>query len=183
MAALAIHQHVSPHKREAVLMIADRVQRSLPSFDRMATLTVGAELPAMNVGVTIRATGAGILEDHAGVALSTSHLFVHFPQRIPRLIMIEFRLRPDWPPTNAGVAVLARDSQGAVGIRNLGLGRASRLLRNCKQRHDQYDGCKALSQQIHSDLQLTTAGNPVSPISPLPAGHTGSHAKPLGHLH
>ena len=107
MAALAFHQRVGPNQGETILMIADRIQRSLPSFDRMATLAVGAELLAMYVGMTVCASGAGVLEDHAGMALSAAHLFVHSPQRIPRLVMIEFRFGPDRPPADAGVAVFA----------------------------------------------------------------------------
>ena len=52
----------------------------------------GQELLAMDVGMTIRASGAGVFEDHIGVALSATHLFMHPTQRIPRLVMIEFRL-------------------------------------------------------------------------------------------
>jgi len=43
----------------------------------MALRAIGAELPAMNVGMTVGALRTNILEDHAGVALSTSHVRVH----------------------------------------------------------------------------------------------------------
>lgn len=68
MALVALHQGVRSHQREAVLMIANRVQRDIPAFDRVATLAVGAELPSMNICMAIGTTGADIFEDHAGVA-------------------------------------------------------------------------------------------------------------------
>jgi hypothetical protein len=111
----------------------------------MATLAVGAKLPAMNVGMAIRTAGTRVSEDHAGVALSAAHLLVHPTQRISRLVMIEFGIRTNRLPANAGMAVLAGERQGAVRIRNLGLGAAHRLLRACMQWQNQYDGCNKLS--------------------------------------
>ena len=73
-------------------MIANRVQRNIPSFDRVATLAVGSKLPSMNVCVAISTTGADIFEDHASVALRATHLLVHAPQWVSRLVVIEIRI-------------------------------------------------------------------------------------------
>jgi hypothetical protein len=92
VALVALHQRVRSHQREAVLMIAKRVQRNIPPFHRVATLAVGAKLPTMNICVAISTSGTDILEDHADVALRATHLLVHAPQRVLRLVMIEIRI-------------------------------------------------------------------------------------------
>lgn len=72
--------------------------------------------------MAICAMCADIFEDQAGVTLCAGDLFVHSAQRIACVIVIEFRIRPDGFPTRIGVAVLAGGRDGAMGIRDLGLG-------------------------------------------------------------
>jgi hypothetical protein len=74
--------------------------------------------------VTIGAASTDVLEDQAGVALRAAHLLMHAPQWISGLIVIEIRIRPDRSPTDCGVAVLAGNSDGAVRVGDLGLGRS-----------------------------------------------------------
>ncbi len=77
VALFALHQGMRSHQREAVLVVLNGLQRSLPTGHGMATCAVGAELPAMNVSVAVRALRTYILEDHAGMALAATHLRVH----------------------------------------------------------------------------------------------------------
>ena len=81
VALVALHQGMRPNQRKAVLVIPNRIQRNIPALDRVAAFAVGAELPAMNVGVAIGAVGADVLEDQAGVALGATHLLMHSAQR------------------------------------------------------------------------------------------------------
>ena len=88
----------------------------------MATLAVGAELAAVDVGVTIRAMGAHILEDQAGVALRTGHLCMHSTQRITSMVMIEFGIRSNGFPTRIGMALLTGNRDRTMRVGHLGLG-------------------------------------------------------------
>lgn len=92
VALIAFHQRVCAHQRETVLMIANRVQRNIPSSDRMATFAVGSKLPPMDIGVTIGAASTDVFEDQAGMALRAAHLLMHAPQWISGLIVIEIRI-------------------------------------------------------------------------------------------
>jgi hypothetical protein len=86
---IAFHQRVCSHQRKAILMIANRVQRDIPSSDRMAALAIGSKLPPMDIRVAIGTAGTDVFEDQAGVALRTAHLLMHAPQWISGLIVIE----------------------------------------------------------------------------------------------
>ena len=102
-------------------MIADCIQRNIPTLDRVTTLAIGAKLAAVNVSVTISTTGTGVFEDEACVALGATHLLMHSTQGIIRLVVVELRLGTDRRPTCVGMAVFARHSQGAMRIGHLGL--------------------------------------------------------------
>ena len=102
----------------------------------MAALAVCAKLSPVDVGMAIGAMRTGVIEDQAGMALRTGYLLVHAPQRIRRMIMIEFGIGADRLPTGVGVAILARNREWAVRIGDLclcaaylGMSRRSRLLR------------------------------------------------------
>ena len=58
-------------------MAANRLNRNIPPFDRMAGVAIGAELAAVNVCVTIGAFLADVDENQLDVALRAGHLFVH----------------------------------------------------------------------------------------------------------
>ena len=90
-------------------MLLNRRNGYLPGADRMAALTVGSELPAMQVGMTFRAARGRRREYQAGVATLASDPLVQALQRKTRLpVMIELRLLPDRFPGGARVAVFAQ---------------------------------------------------------------------------
>src|ERR1035441_8607203 len=89
MAFVALHQSVCAYQRKAVLVVLDRIQRNMPACHRMAALTVGAELAAMNVCVAISAMGAYVLEDEAGMAGGAGYLLVHAAKGVGRLIVVK----------------------------------------------------------------------------------------------
>ncbi len=60
MTGIALDRGVRSEKREPVLMRLDLLDRSHPSLHRVARFAVGAELPFMNVGVTIGALGPNV---------------------------------------------------------------------------------------------------------------------------
>ena len=72
----------------------------------MAAFAIAAELPPMYIGMAIRAVRAYVFEDQAGMAAGASHFLMHAAQRIASLIVIEFRIGADWPPTCVSVAIL-----------------------------------------------------------------------------
>ena len=116
MAVIALQQRVRANQWKSVLMIANLLQRNLPTFHRVTALAVGAKLAAMNVGMAVGAILAHVLENQACMALGAGHLLVHAPQRIPGVIVIELRVRADRLPARIGVTLLARDSERAVRI-------------------------------------------------------------------
>jgi hypothetical protein len=65
------------HQRKTILVIANLIQRGLPTFHCVAALAVGAELASVDVSVAISAMSAHILEDQARMALRAAHLLVH----------------------------------------------------------------------------------------------------------
>src|ERR1035438_9238879 len=60
VALVALHQGVRPYQRKAVLVVANRILRDIPTLDRVATFALGAELAAMNIRVAIGATLADV---------------------------------------------------------------------------------------------------------------------------
>ena len=94
-------------QREAVLVVANLLQRNLPALHCVTAFAVGAKLPAMNVRVAVRAMRADILEDQADVALVQATFCVHAAQRIAGVIVIELRIGADRFPAGVGVALLA----------------------------------------------------------------------------
>jgi len=76
MALVALHQRMGSHQRKAILVILDRIQGNIPTLDRVATFTIGAKLPTMNIGVAIGAMHTDVLEYEVGVALGAGNLLV-----------------------------------------------------------------------------------------------------------
>jgi hypothetical protein len=70
----------------------------------------------MDIRVAIRAVFADVGKYGFYVALGALHFFVQAAKRIFRFAVIEFRNRPDRPPTGRGVAVFTGNVQRAVGI-------------------------------------------------------------------
>jgi len=105
---------------KAVLVIANSLQRDLPSFDGVAIGTVSAELALVDVGMAIGALGADVFEDHAGVTLGAWHFLMHAAQRVSGQIMIEIRIGPDGLPACGGVTIRAGDRNRTMRIGDLG---------------------------------------------------------------
>src|SRR5579872_4409038 len=121
MAVVALQHRMGADQRKAVLVIANLLERNLPSLDRMAALAICSKLAAMNVGVAVRAVTADVLENQIDVALGASHLRMHAAQRIARLVMIELRIGADRLPARIGVALLAGDRERSMRIGHLRL--------------------------------------------------------------
>src|SRR5262249_33431058 len=92
----------------------DGLPNDAPALHRVTVLAVRSQLPAMNIGMTIRAASAGVGENRFSVALGTTHTFVKPAQRIFRLVVIELGKSADRFPTQRGVAVLAGNREVAV---------------------------------------------------------------------
>jgi hypothetical protein len=71
----------------------------LPAFHGMATFAIRAELAAMDIGMAIGAMRTYILKNERGVALGAAYVFVHAPQRIPGVVVIELGDGADRLPT------------------------------------------------------------------------------------
>lgn len=96
-------------ERESVVMLLDLLHRNLPAANGVARLTIGSQLAPVNVRVAILTALPDIAEDRLHVTLHASHRLVHPSQRIPRLVVVEFRYGTDRPPSICRVAVLARN--------------------------------------------------------------------------
>lgn len=160
---VALQQCMRAHQWEPILMIANLLERCLPALHRMATLAVGSELPAMNVGVAIGAARAHVLECQAEVALCARHICMHTAQRIAGLVMIEFRIRANRFPTRVAMALHARNRDGPMRIGYLGLRTPNawpwivgRLLQRCacKQREQSGGNHNNPASSLHRSLCL-----------------------------
>lgn len=107
---------MGPHERETVLMILHRFDRHAPALHRVALLATRPKLPAMQVGVAIRAARPDVAEYFEDMALPAADSFVHSAQRKARAAMIELRNAADGLPARERVAVLARNRQRPVRI-------------------------------------------------------------------
>jgi hypothetical protein len=105
---------VRAEQREPILVILYLLNCNIPALHRVALRAIRAHLPLVNVRVALFAILADIGEHRLDVALVALHFFVQAPQRITRLVVIEFRNRTNGLPARRGVTVLARDRQGAV---------------------------------------------------------------------
>lgn len=115
MALLALHHGVRSEQREPVEVVFDRLNRYIPTQNRVALGAVGAILATMNVRVAVGAILADIGEHRLGMALGAINLLVHSPKGISCSVVIEFGKGANRAPTCAGVAILARNRQTAMG--------------------------------------------------------------------
>jgi hypothetical protein len=108
MALVANRHCVRADQGKSVIMVANCRNRHVPPADRVAVLAIGSELAAVQVGVTLRALGRRLGEDHVGVTTGAIHGMVQAQQRVARLpVMIEFRLFADRLPGGGGMALIA----------------------------------------------------------------------------
>lgn len=114
MTGIAVHGRVSSGQREAIVVLLDLLDSDRPSSNAMALLTIGTQLPLVNISVAVLAALAYVSEDEFDVALRAGHCLVHAAKRVAGLIVVEFRDRSDRLPRARGVAVLAGQVQAAV---------------------------------------------------------------------
>ena len=114
VAGVAIHRRVSSSEREAIIVILDLLYRDRPSSHGVALLTVGSQLPPVNIGVAILATLPDAAEYWLHVTLGAVHRLVHAAKGIPGLIVIELGDSTDWLPSARRVAILTSDVQISV---------------------------------------------------------------------
>src|SRR5450631_2299688 len=105
MARVAGYCRVRAKQRKSIEVVLHGVDGDLPSPHRMTVLARSSKLPAMNIGVAIRALLADLREHGVHMAQAASYVGMHGAQRILRVgIVIEFRFCPNRLPTDRGVA-------------------------------------------------------------------------------
>jgi hypothetical protein len=107
VAVIALQQGMRPYQRKPILVIADLLQRDLPTLDRMAAFAVRSELAAVNIRVAVGASGTDILENQTDMAFCATHLFMHSPQWIARVIVVELGIGSDGLPTGERMTIPA----------------------------------------------------------------------------
>lgn len=114
MTFLALDYRVRAEQRKSIEVLLNRLDRHLPSENRVALRAVRAELSAVYVGVTIGAILANVRENRLGVTARAGYFFVHAAKRIPRGVVIEFGDGANGNPACVRVAVFARYVEGTV---------------------------------------------------------------------
>ena len=97
-------------------MLLELLVLNLPALHRVTFLTIGAELAAVNIRVTICAPCAHIREHKIRVALLAVHFLVHAAQWVAGSVVIEFRIISDRFPTCIRVAIFAGIIDGPVRV-------------------------------------------------------------------
>jgi hypothetical protein len=143
MALIAFNHGVSAHQREPVLVALNSRDIYLPAFHGVAALAIGSKLAAVNVCVALRTLRTHLLEHQVGVALRARNLSMHPAQRIASRIVVKLGVGSDGLPAHAGVAILTRCGDRAMGVGYLRLGEG-RL------------GVEAVSRHVH--LQTAQRG-------------------------
>jgi hypothetical protein len=77
MARDAINRRMCSNQGEAIFVSPYGLQGDIPTDHAVALLTICPKLPAMYVGVTVRAPRAHVAEHQLGMALYAIHLDVH----------------------------------------------------------------------------------------------------------
>ncbi len=158
VASVALHSRMGAGKREAVIVILNVLDRDLPSAHGMALLAIGAKLPPVDIGVTILASVPHIIEDHLHVTLRACHGCVHTPQRIFRLVVIEFRNRANRLPSTGGMAVLARNVQIPVrATRDVVVGSLGSRASGCSRERQKHNEIEYARRCQHSSPLLALA--------------------------
>ena len=132
---------VRSNQREAPVVLLDLCRLNLPATHRVALLAVRTQLPAVNIGVALRAQMTHVGEDRLGVARGAGHALVQAAQWKACRIVIKFWDGADWLPAIERMTVLTGDVQRTVrtarrqrGLR-LGLGRLLRSRQPRQQYH------------------------------------------------
>ena len=141
---VALHHGMRSEQRKPVEMILNGLHRHVPAVHRVALGTIGAELTAMNIRVTVRAVLADISEDGPEVALRAVNFFVHSAKRISRGVVIEFWDRANRGPACARVTVFAGYRKGSM--------RTPAGLLLCIRRADE-NNCQQKERDPRADLE------------------------------
>lgn len=143
MAGVALNCRMGPQQGKPVVVVLNRLDGNVPALHRVTLLAARAHLPAMDVGMAIRALSADVREYHLGVALSAGHAFVHPPQGVTRFVVIKFRDSSNWLPSQSGMAILAGHVEAAMrasgldGPLRLSTGRSWQRCQQGKNQADQ----------------------------------------------
>jgi hypothetical protein len=92
-------------------VILDLLHGDIPALNGVTLRTVCAHPSLVHVGMTVLAILPHVCEHRLYVALRALHFVVHTAQRIPGLVVIEFRIRLDRAPRAHLVAIFARDGE------------------------------------------------------------------------
>jgi hypothetical protein len=114
MTFLALDYRVCAEQRKSVEVLLNRLDRHLPSENRVALRAIRAELRAVNVGVTIGAILANVREYRLGMASRAGYFFVHAAKRIPRGVVIEFGNGANGNPACVRMAIFAGNVEWTV---------------------------------------------------------------------
>jgi hypothetical protein len=114
VAGIAVNRGMRSGEGKPIIVILDLLDRDLPSPDRVALLAIGPQLAPVDIGVAVLATLPNAAENWFDMALCAGYRLVHAAKRIARLIVIEFRNRPDRLPAAGRVAILTGNVQISV---------------------------------------------------------------------
>jgi hypothetical protein len=79
MARDAIYGRMRSDQRESIFVSAYGLQGDIPADHAVALLAIRAELPPVNIGVTVGTLRAYVAEHRLGMALNALDLRVHAP--------------------------------------------------------------------------------------------------------
>ena len=111
---VAIHCRVGASQREAIVVLLYLANGNLPSEHGVALLAVCSQLAPVDVRMAILAAVSDAGKYRLDVTLGAPDGFMQSPQRIFRLVVVEFRDGSYRPPRIGGVAILAGDVEVPV---------------------------------------------------------------------
>ena len=133
----AFQRSVCAKQWKPIYVLLNLLRVKTPGLHGVALLTIRPELPAMNVGVAIRATSARVRKHKTRMAFAAVHILVHSEQREFRAIVVEFRIAADRFPSTTCVAILARHVDRTMRIvRSGSLRRGLRRQTDCSHQKD-----------------------------------------------
>jgi hypothetical protein len=107
MALLAFHYSVRAEQWKPVEVLLNRLDRHLPSENRMALRAVCAELSTVNVSMAIGAVLPNVGKNRFGVASRAGNFFVHAAKGVLRRVVVEFGYGANGGPACVRVAIFA----------------------------------------------------------------------------
>lgn len=107
MAAFTLQSRVCPQERKPVYMTVYVLSDLTPAADSVTVFAIGAQLAAMNIGMTVGTLGSDIGKNQVEMAMGTIDVFVHFFKGETGCPMIEIRRRTNGLPARSGMTVVA----------------------------------------------------------------------------